>query len=103
LKDVVLGRHLIARGMEPGRHFGAILQRCRAIQEETGLSDPQAILDRALAEETLRGQRAVEDSFRAAAEAELAAARPLLHNAFKVPLAINMITRVLVELAGDGR
>ena len=55
------------------------------------------------AEETLRGQRAVEDRFRAAAEAELAAARPLLDNAFKIPLAINMITRVLVELAGDGR
>jgi xanthine dehydrogenase YagS FAD-binding subunit len=57
----------------------------------------------ATVEETLRGQLAVEESFRAAAEAELAAARPLFDNAFKVPLAINMITHVLTDLAGDGR
>ena len=57
----------------------------------------------ARAEETLRGQRAVEDNFRAAAEAELAAAGPLPDTVFKVQLAINMITRVLVDVAGDGR
>ena len=57
----------------------------------------------ARAEETLRGQRAVEDNFRAAAEAELAAARPLPDTVFKVQLAINMITRVLVDVAGGGR
>jgi tRNA nucleotidyltransferase (CCA-adding enzyme) len=51
IKDVVLGRHLIARGMEPGPHFGPLLARCRAIQEETGLTDPQLILDRALSGE----------------------------------------------------
>jgi len=50
VKDVVMGRHLIARGMEPGVQFGPILKRCRAIQEKTGLTDPDPILDRALSE-----------------------------------------------------
>ena len=57
----------------------------------------------ATAEQRLRGERAIEDSFRAAAEAELAGAKPLLDNAFKATLAVKMITRVLVELAGDDR
>jgi tRNA nucleotidyltransferase (CCA-adding enzyme) len=47
-RDVVLGRHLIARGMSPGPEFGAILERCREIQDETGETDPEAILSRAL-------------------------------------------------------
>jgi len=47
-KDVVLGRHLIARGYEPSPDFAAILERCREIQDETGLTDPAAILDRVL-------------------------------------------------------
>lgn len=47
-KDVVLGRHLIAKGYEPSPDFAAILERCREIQDETGLTDPVAILDRAL-------------------------------------------------------
>jgi tRNA nucleotidyltransferase (CCA-adding enzyme) len=51
VKDVVLGRHLIARGMAPGPHFAPILERCRSIQDETGLEDPETILDRALAGE----------------------------------------------------
>jgi xanthine dehydrogenase YagS FAD-binding subunit len=38
-------------------------------------------------EEAVRGGPASEDSFRAAADAELADARPLAGNAFKVPLA----------------
>lgn len=45
-RDVVLGRHLIARGHEPSPDFAAILNRCRDIQDETGLTDPNAILDR---------------------------------------------------------
>jgi tRNA nucleotidyltransferase (CCA-adding enzyme) len=48
-RDVVLGRHLIARGMKPGVEFGAILERCREIQDETGWTDPEQILERALA------------------------------------------------------
>ena len=43
--DVVQGRHLIARGHAPGADFAAILARCRAIQDRTGLEDPDRILD----------------------------------------------------------
>lgn len=49
-KDVVLGRHLIARGLEPGPRFGELLEACREIQDETGWSDPERILDRLFAE-----------------------------------------------------
>ena len=52
------------------------------------------------AEEVLRGGPATLDSFRAAAEAELAAARPLPGNSFKVELAARTITAVLGELTG---
>jgi xanthine dehydrogenase YagS FAD-binding subunit len=51
------------------------------------------------AEARLRGAPATEESFRAAAEAELAAAHPLRDNAYKVPLARNVIVRTLAELA----
>jgi xanthine dehydrogenase YagS FAD-binding subunit len=54
------------------------------------------------AEEALRGQPANEDSFRAAAEAELADARPLRDNAFKLELARRTIGAVLDELSGGG-
>ena len=50
------------------------------------------------AEQALRGGPATEASFRAAADAELADARPLPGNAFKVPLARNAITRTLLDL-----
>jgi len=52
------------------------------------------------AEEALRGRPASADSFRAAAEAELADARPLPGNGFKVELAKRTIAAVLGELAG---
>ncbi|HTJ25774.1 MAG TPA: xanthine dehydrogenase family protein subunit M [Candidatus Limnocylindria bacterium] len=52
------------------------------------------------AEEVLRGASATEETFRRAAEAELANARPLRENAFKVPLARNIIVRTLLDLAG---
>jgi xanthine dehydrogenase YagS FAD-binding subunit len=52
------------------------------------------------AEAALRGQPATPDSFRAAAEAELAAARPLRGNRFKVELTTRTMTAVLGELAG---
>jgi hypothetical protein len=45
---VVMGRHLIAMGMEPGPHFGPILAECRKIQEALDWTDPDAILDIAL-------------------------------------------------------
>ena len=55
------------------------------------------------AEAALRGGPASEERFRAAAEAELAGARPLPGNAFKVPLARNVIVRMLLDLAEEQR
>jgi xanthine dehydrogenase YagS FAD-binding subunit len=57
----------------------------------------------AVAEEALRGGPASEERFNAAAAAELAAARPLPGNAFKVPLARNLITHVLATMAREDR
>ena len=50
------------------------------------------------AEEALTGQRAGEDAFRRAADAELADADPLPGNRYKVPMARNLIVAVLREL-----
>lgn len=50
------------------------------------------------AEEALRGATATRESFLRAAEAELEAAEPLRDNAYKVPLARNLIVRTLTEL-----
>lgn len=47
-RDVVLGRHLIARGLAPSPRFGEILEHCRELQDQTGASDPAWILDRVL-------------------------------------------------------
>ena len=47
------------------------------------------------AEDALRGRPATEESFRTAAEAELAAAEPLRDNAFKVPLARDVLVATL--------
>ena len=52
------------------------------------------------AEEALKGRPATKDGFRAAAGAELADARPLRDNGFKVELARRTITAVLDELTG---
>ncbi|MCC4317787.1 MULTISPECIES: FAD binding domain-containing protein [Streptomyces] len=51
------------------------------------------------AESALRDVPATADRFGDAADAELAAARPLRDNAYKVALARNLITAVLTELA----
>jgi xanthine dehydrogenase YagS FAD-binding subunit len=53
------------------------------------------------AEQALRGAPASEASFRAAADAELAEARPLAGNAFKVPLARNAVVRTLMDLGEE--
>ena len=50
------------------------------------------------AEDALRGQAATVESFRAAAEAELASAQPLRDNGFKVELAKRTLAAVLGEL-----
>ena len=50
------------------------------------------------AEAALRGAAPREDAFGAAADAELAAAEPLRDNAFKVPLARNLLVAALAEV-----
>jgi len=56
-----------------------------------------------LAEESLRGAPATEESFRAAADAELAQADPLPDLAWKVPMTRNTIAATLRGLAGGTR
>ena len=53
------------------------------------------------AEAALKGRPATAASFRAAAEVELADARPLRDNGFKVELAVRTIVAVLGELTGE--
>lgn len=55
------------------------------------------------AEELLRGRPFTAELAGRAADAELAAARPLRHNAFKVPLIRNLTVRALTVLAGSVR
>jgi xanthine dehydrogenase YagS FAD-binding subunit len=52
-------------------------------------------------EASLKGQPATDNNFIAAADEELADARPLAHNRFKVELARRTIVAALAELAGD--
>ncbi|MFB7873828.1 FAD binding domain-containing protein [Nocardia sp. NPDC056064] len=53
------------------------------------------------AEDALRGAAATEENFGAAADAELAAARPQRQNAFKIPLARAVLVATLRDLAGQ--
>jgi len=46
--DVVKGRHLLARGFQPGPFVGEVLRKCREFQFETGEKDPDKILDSVL-------------------------------------------------------
>ena len=54
------------------------------------------------AEAALRGGPATPDAFRAAIDAELADARALAHNGFKIELARRAVVAVLEELSGAG-
>jgi xanthine dehydrogenase YagS FAD-binding subunit len=54
-------------------------------------------------EAALRGAPATPERFRAAAEAELEAARPLPGNEFKLPLARNTLVAVLRDLTAPGQ
>jgi tRNA nucleotidyltransferase (CCA-adding enzyme) len=56
--DVVLGRHVLARGVPPGPAVGRILDACRAVQDETGETDPDRILDAVLAADGKSDRRA---------------------------------------------
>ncbi|MFI0511062.1 FAD binding domain-containing protein [Streptomyces sp. WSLK1-5] len=53
------------------------------------------------AEHVLTGAPADAETFAAAADAELAAAKPLLHNAYKVTLMRNLVVAVLSELTEE--
>jgi len=53
-----------------------------------------------LAEDALRGAAVTPESFRRAADAELAEARPLRDNAYKLTLVRNLLVATLGELAG---
>ncbi|MFF3785396.1 FAD binding domain-containing protein [Streptomyces sp. NPDC001933] len=53
------------------------------------------------AEDLLRGAPATDETFERAVDAELAAARPLRENAFKVGLARNLAVDALAELAAE--
>jgi xanthine dehydrogenase YagS FAD-binding subunit len=55
----------------------------------------------ARAEAVLRGAPATAESFRRAADVELAAAKPLRDNAFKVPMARNTLVAVLRDLTPE--
>jgi len=52
------------------------------------------------AEKALAGKPATEESFTAAAEAEMKNAKPLAHNAYKVPMGKHAIVRALTMAAG---
>ena len=52
-RDVVQGRHLIARGLVPGPEFGPILRRCREVQDRLGERDADRILARVLGDSTV--------------------------------------------------
>jgi len=51
-ESVVKGRHLLSLGIEAGPELGQLLERCRDVQDETGWTDPEAILARVLGTET---------------------------------------------------
>ena len=51
------------------------------------------------AEAALQGKAATQESFEAAADAELARAEPLRDNAYKVPLMRNVLINTLTELS----
>jgi xanthine dehydrogenase YagS FAD-binding subunit len=55
------------------------------------------------AEDALRGQPATEESFAAAADAELSAATPLRDNGYKVPMARSVVVRTLLDLLEASR
>lgn len=47
-KGVVMGRHLLSRGFQPGPEIGQLLSRCLEYQFESGESDPEKILNKVL-------------------------------------------------------
>ena len=52
------------------------------------------------ADKVLTGARITSAVARRAAEAALAGARPMSHNAYKIPLAKNLVRRAILQAAG---
>ncbi len=48
--DAVQGRHLVARNVPPGPEIGRLLEKSREIQDRTGETDPERILDQVMRE-----------------------------------------------------
>ena len=118
LAENVLGvLHLgISKGPAAFRDGHVALVDLGKAEENGGVENGQQIvgLDAAISQEDLsqmaamlnrevRGQTATEASFRHAAQAELETARPLRDNAFKVPLASNVLVRCLLNLSQAAR
>ena len=49
-----MGRHLIGRGLKPGKLFATVLQECREVQVDTGAANPETILTAVLSERQRR-------------------------------------------------
>jgi len=60
-RDAVQGRHLIANGISPGPEFGRILHLCRELQDDTGMTDPEKILETVLQNEALQPRPSASD------------------------------------------
>ena len=60
-EDAVTGKRVLARGVRPGKIVGRILADCRELQDETGESDPDHLLDRVLAGLPTRAAPAPKD------------------------------------------
>jgi hypothetical protein len=75
-------------------------RKCLLLRSQQARKVVCGVGDRNKAELTLRGAPATEETFRRAADAELADAQPLRDNAFKVPLARNVLVRTLLDLIG---
>ena len=56
-RDAVSGKHVLARNIPPGKSVGRILDRSREIQDASGESNPERILDRAIPEILAGGPR----------------------------------------------
>lgn len=56
-EDAVSGRHVLARDIPPGKAVGRILDRSREVQDTSGETDPEAILDRVIGEGPRGGER----------------------------------------------
>ena len=113
LPDLPLARHSTYRKVRDRASYAFALVSVAAAVQLDGdvVSDVRIALGgvahrpwrATVAEERLRGAAPTEAVVRAAAEAELAAARPLADNAFKVPMARNALVATLRELTGETR